>query len=231
MKKKLLLIVGVIVALFIGLVSYYVIIDLKQEDILLKELDEINMLSNESNIDIDKIYNMLDRTVTKDDYAKVERAFKNYLKDSFDNILKISSILEDDRLVNILTAQNYINDGKDFINTKEYIESTINNLKTYKEEYINYFTEEKVMSYVYKYNLDSYYIDLYKNEFVGDIEAQTIDKTVENSIDEVLDFLNLSNQVIDLLRYNQDSWYIEENMIVFNDDKLSNEYDNLINSI
>ena len=221
MKKKLLLIVGVIVALFIGLISYYVIIDLKQEDILLKELDEINMLSNESNIDIDKIYNMLDRTVTKDDYAKVERAFKNYLKDSFDNILKISSILEDNRLVNILTAQNYINDGKDFINTKEYIESTINNLKTYKEEYINYFTEEKVMSYVYKYNLDSYYIDLYKNEFVGDIEAQTIDKTVENSIDEVLDFLNLSNQVIDLLRYNQDSWYIEEDMIVFNDDKLS----------
>lgn len=231
MKKKLLLIVGIIVALFIGLISYYVIIDLKQEDILLKELDEINMLSNESNIDIDKIYNMLDRTVTKDDYAKVERAFKNYLKDSFDNILKISSILEDDRLVNILTAQNYINDGKDFINTKEYIESTINNLKAYKEEYINYFTEEKVMSYVYKYNLDSYYVDLYKNEFVGDIESQTIDKTVENSIDEVLDFLNLSNQVIDLLRYNQDSWYIEEDMIVFNDDKLSNEYDNLINSI
>lgn len=231
MKKKIFIGVGIIVLLVIGVLGYTIVSDLGQEEKLKTELTEINDMSNAQDIDVDAIYERLDRTVTKGDYAKVEKAFKNYLRDNFDNILKITEILNDEKLVTILTAENYLEDGKEFNNTKKYIEETRSNLEKYKQEYKDFFTEEKAMSYINDYGLDSYYTDLYKDEYVGDIESAGADKTVENSIDEIIDLLNISEQVIDLLSENPNNWEIQGDNIVFDNDSLSNQYDNLLNQL
>ena len=217
--------------LFICLIAYYVVVDLNQEKKLKKELDEIYEMTNQENIDVDKIYERLDKIVTKDDYAKVEEAFKQYLKDNFDNSLKIAEILSDERLVTILTANNYLEDGKEFIETKKYIETTRNELENCKQKYNEFFTEEKAMSYIENKNLDSYYVDLYKDEFVGDIESENDDKTVENSINDIIELLDISEEVINLLANNPDSWEINGEYIEFNNNSLSEQYDELINKL
>ncbi len=231
MKKKILIVLGVILLLFICLIAYYVVVDLNQEKKLKKELDEIYEMTNQENIDVDKIYERLDKIVTKDDYAKVEEAFKQYLKDNFDNSLKIAEILSDERLVTILTANNYLEDGKEFIETKKYIETTRNELENCKQKYNEFFTEEKAMSYIENKNLDSYYVDLYKDEFVGDIESENDDKTVENSINDIIELLDISEEVINLLANNPDSWEINGEYIEFNNNSLSEQYDELINKL
>ena len=231
MKKKILIVLGVILLLFICLIAYYVVVDLNQEKKLKKELDEIYEMTNQENIDVDKIYERLDKIVTKDDYAKVEEAFKQYLKDNFDNSLKIAEILSDERLVTILTANNYLEDGKEFIETKKYIETTRNELENKKKKYNEFFTEEKAMSYIENKNLDSYYVDLYKDEFVGDIESENDDKTVENSINDIIELLDISEEVINLLANNPDSWEINGEYIEFNNNSLSEQYDELINKL
>ena len=217
--------------LFICLIAYYVVVDLNQEKKLKKELDEIYEMTNQENIDVDKIYERLDKIVTKDDYAKVEEAFKQYLKDNFDNSLKIAEILSDERLVTILTANNYLEDGKEFIETKKYIETTRNELENCKQKYNEFFTEEKAMSYIENKNLDSYYVDLYKDEVVGDIESENDDKTVENSINDIIELLDISEEVINLLANNPDSWEINGEYIEFNNNSLSEQYDELINKL
>lgn len=93
MKKKVLITVLVIIVILLGVVGYFVISDMIQEDKLKTELQEINDLSNAETIDIDAIDERLDRIVTTGDYAVVEDACKTYLRECVDNILQITDII------------------------------------------------------------------------------------------------------------------------------------------
>lgn len=231
MKKKILIIVGIIILIVIGVIAYFVITDLQQEDKLTAELQEISNLVNSQNIDIDQINERLDRTVTRGDYAVVEQSFKQYLKDNFDVSMKIADILNDEKLTTILTADNYKQDGKDFVETKNYISTTRDQLETYKTEYKDFFTEDKVMSYINDKNLDSYYTDLYKQELVGDIESDNETGLVESAVNDVIGILDIYEEVINFLVDNQNSWNVQDDTIEFTSESLQNQYNSLIDKL
>ena len=230
MKKKIIIVVAVILVAIVGVIGYMVVSDMGQEDKLKTELSEISDLSNAENIDMDEINKRLDRTVTKGDYAKVEDAFKSYLRDNFDNSIEIADLINDERITTLLTAENYKTDGKDFTESKNYILTTKQKLEECKEKYSEYMTKEKAMSYIEDKGLDSYYVDLYEQEYVGDMESAK-DTTVEDSIDEIISLLDTSEKVLNLLSNNQDTWNVEGDNIVFSNDSIRNQYDELINSI
>ena len=230
MKKKIIIAVVVIVVAIIGVLGYMVISDMRQEDKLKTELSEINDLANAETIDMDEINKRLDRTVTTGDYAKVEEAFKSYLRDNFDNSIEIADLINDERITILLTADNYKTDGKDFTESKNYISTTKQKLEECKEKYSEYMTKEKAMSYIEDKGLDSYYVDLYEQEYVGDMDSAK-DTTVEDSIDEIISLLDTSEKVLNLLSNNQDTWNVEGDNIVFSNDSIRNQYDELINSI
>lgn len=230
MKKKIIIVVTVILAAIIGVIGYMVVSDMGQEDKLKTELSEISDLSNAENIDMDEINKRLDRTVTTGDYAKVEEAFKSYLRDNFDNSIEIADLINDERITTLLTADNYKADGKDFTESKNYISTTKQKLEECKEKYSEYMTKEKAMTYIEDKGLDSYYVDLYEQEYVGDMDSAK-DTTVEDSIDEIISLLDTSEKVLNLLSNNQDTWNVEGDNIVFSNDSIRNQYDELINSI
>ncbi len=231
MKKKVFAVLGVLLVLIVGVIVYFVLSDLNQEEKLKNELEEINRLVDSESINMKEINEKLERIVTDGDYAVVERAFKDYLKDNFDNVMEITSLLNDERVTKLLTVENYKNDGKEFLETKSYILSTREQLRNCKDKYIEFFTEDKIMSYINDKGLDSYYIDLYKDEFVGDIENDDSDQIVEGAIDELILLLDRTELVINFLSSNQDDWQIENDHIVFSSDSLSNEYDSLLDQV
>ena len=231
MKKKILIVILIIIVIALIGVGYFVYTDLKQEEKLKIELTELSELSNAQDIDINEINNRLDRIVTKGDYAAVENAFKTYLRENFDNSIQIANILNDEKITTLLTVENYQEDGKDFTNSKEYITTTKATLEDCKNKYTEFLTEEKAMSYINDKGLDSYYTDLYKEEFVGDMSSASQDTTVQDSIDEIIELLNTSEKVLNLLSENQNSWEIDGENIVFDNENLSNQYDELINSL
>lgn len=231
MKKKALIILGIIILIVVGLLAYVVIDDMQQESKLKEELVAINDLASAETIDMDKINEALNRTTTKGDYAVLEKAYKQYLRDSFDNSLEIASLLNDERIVTILTAENYIEDGPEFTETKAYIAETKQNLEDCKNKYYEFFTDEKAMSYVNDKNLDTYYIDFYKNEIAFDLEEAGEDKTVETAINDIIAILDGSEKVIDFLITNSNNWQIVDSNIVFNSDELSQQYDELIQAM
>ena len=230
MKKKIIIAVVVIVVAIIGVLGYMVISDMGQEDKLKTELSEINDLANAETIDMDEINKRLDRTVTTGDYAKVEEAFKSYLRDNFDNSIEIADLINDERITTLLTADNYKTDGKDFTESKNYISTTKQKLEECKEKYSEYMTKGKAMSYIVDKGLDSYYVDLYEQEYVGDMDSAK-DTTVEDPIDEIISLLDTSEKVLNLLSNNQDTWNVEGDNIVFSNDSIRNQYAELINSI
>ena len=230
MKKKVLISIVIIVVILLSIFGYFILKDLKQEQKLLSELDEINTLVNFENINIDEINAKLNSTITNGYYAIVEQAFKSYLKDSFNTSMKIAELLNDERITNILTVENYKKDGKEFKETKEYINTTKQELENCKKEYNGFLTTEKAMSYITDKGLDSYYTDWYRDELVGDMESNQ-DKTVENSIDDIIELLNKSEDIIDFLAQNKNNWQIEGENIVFSNENLFDKYNELLDKL
>ena len=231
MKKKILIVLLIIIVIALVGVGYFVFTDMQQEEKLKTELSELNDLVNAENIDMDAVNEKLDRRITTGDYEKVEDAYKSYLRDNFDNSIQIANILNDEKITTLLTVENYESDGKDFTESKEYITNTRETLEECKAKYTEFLTEEKAMSYINDKGLDSYYTDLYKNEFIGDMSSASQDTTVQNSIDEVITILNTSEEVLNLLSENQNSWEIDGENISFNSESLSNQYDELVKSL
>lgn len=229
MKKKVIFVIIVILLFIIGIIGYMVVSDLRQEDKLMEEVSEINELANAEDIDIDEINERLDRTVTSGDYAKVEVSFKRYLKNTLDNLLEILDIINDERIVTLLSVDNYLSDGKDFISSKKYISSVRNRLEECKKKYTEDMTKDKAMSYISDKGLDSYYTDLYEKKLVDDVIIS--DKTVENSVDELISILDISEDVLNLLSDNSNSWVIDGENIVFSDNNIRSRYEELINQI
>lgn len=231
MKKKVLIIIAIIVAIIVGIITYMLITDLNQESKLKDELNYLDSLVNVENIDLDKIDEILNRTVTKDDYQVVEKAYKSYLNDSFDNIVTITNIINDEKLTNILTVENYQEDGPDFVVSKEYLETSKEVLINSKTNYYSLLSEEKAMSYIDTEGLDSYYIDLYKDELLGDIETESADQTIANSIDDIINIIDISLEALNFLSENKESWIIQNNQIVFDNQDLTDEYNRIIDKL
>ena len=232
MKKKIFITIGVIVAIIIAIIAYMVVSDMIQEKKLNEEFSYVDGLVENEERQTEEIKNALERIVTKGDYAKVETSYKKYLKDIYENIENLTKILEDDEITNSLTAKNYQEDGPEFVKTKEYLSKTKKSLEDGKNTYYELLTEDGAMKYIKTMELDSYYEDIYKNEINGYIsEEEHENKTVEESINDVISLLDTSEKIINFLSDNKDSWTIEDESKVFNTQKLSDEYEKMADEI
>ena len=233
--KKFLKTIAIIIATLIAIIivgfGYFFVQDFKTEDNLKKEFQEINNMINKKNINIEEVNNRLKRTISSGDYEIVEKAYKQYLLDNFNNLIEISEILSDEKLANNLTIDNYKIDGPNFEKTKKYISDTTQKLEICKQKYQEFLTEEKIMSYINEENLHSYYVDFYKNKLVGNLDEIQQDNSLENAINKIIQVLNDSEKIINFLADNKGKWEIQEDGIMFKNERLSNEYKKLIDEI
>ncbi len=229
-KKHIFIIIGVIIGIIAAILTFTVLKDLGEEKKLKQEIDEVVDLLDFENLKMTEIEAKLNRTVTNNDYKIVEKAIKQYLSDSFNVMMEFTEILNDEQLTNILTAENYKQDGKEFTNTKKYISETKSKLENIKNEYQNLLTEDKIMSYINNKNLDSYYIDIYKDQTIPEKEDLE-DQSVQNSIDDLINLLNTSSKIIDFLIQNKTEWIIEKDQILFKNNNLIDEYNRLLSGI
>lgn len=123
MKKKIIIAVVVIVGIIIATIGYFVIKDLSQENILRMEAVELNG-KDEMSDDYMKI-----EIKTTGDYALVETAIKNYMKDYSINFQKSMEVINEDKFSQILSVENYEQDGPNFVETKELIKKEKKALK------------------------------------------------------------------------------------------------------
>lgn len=225
MKKKILIIIGVLILLIAILIAVFVVKDLRQEKTLRDEIASIQELAGSEQMDA--VNEKLGHIVTTGDYAKVEKAVKNYMADNFNNAITIAEVLSDEVLTSALTAENYASDGPDFVKTKLLLSDLQKRLTKAKEEQKRLSTNETVMSYL-KDKEDSYYVDLYK-EIIGEEESAFEDAIeIEQSIDEVLDMVAVEQSVIDFLSENKGQWTVQDGIIAFSDEALNVQYNQLL---
>ena len=232
MKKA---IVGVIIAIVLVAVvgiGILVVNDFRQEDILRQEMLEFENLTRAENIDLDQIDQRIRELKTTGDYGVLEKAMKDYLADVVNVTVSIADILNDERIINALTPENYTEDGPDFVQTKQFLEEAKGKMEQYKTEVLTLLTNEGAMSYIENKNLDDYYIDLYKEIALSEDTAIEEDNAeLEASLDEAMSIIDTESQVINFLAENKSGWEIKGENIVFNSEELQNQYDELVSQI
>lgn len=232
MKKA---IIGVIIAIVLVAVvgiGILVVNDFRQEDILRQEMLEFENLTRAENIDLDQIDQKIREIKTTGDYGVLEKAMKDYLADVVNASVSIANVLNDGRIINALTPENYVEDGPDFVQTKQFLEEAKGEIEQYKEEVLTLLTNEGAMTYIEDKNLDQYYIDLYKEIALSeDTAIEESNTELENSLDEMMKLLDVETQIINFLSENKDGWEIQGENIIFNNQTLQDQYNEYISQI
>lgn len=228
MKNKITIIGIIVIFAIVGVIGYFAMTDLMQGVTLRKEVNTIGQL------DITK--DDIDMTIkTKGDYAVVEKTIKEYMNTYGTNCKQLKNILDDETIAKILTAENYKNDGKEFVASKEYIAKTKSEFNERINTLIEMSTEEKMMKAIEEKQLESSYVDLYKELMLGDeikVDLQEVVKTLEEASKNVNNILDMQEKVIELLVNNKEKWNINNNNeIEFETQKLVDEYNSLINNL
>ena len=232
MKKAIIgVIIAIVVVAIVG-IGILVVNDFKQEDILRQEMLEFENLTRAENIDLDQIDQRIRELKTTGDYGVLEKAMKDYLADVVNASVSNANVLNDERIVNALTPENYAEDGPEFTQTKQFLEQAKSDMEHYKTEVLTLLTNEGAMSYIEDKNLDQYYIDLYKEIALSeDTAIEESNAELESFLDEAMKILDVETQVINFLSENKDGWEMQGENIVFSSEELQNQYNEYISQI
>ena len=228
--KKILIGIGILLALFIILVIAIIIDTNKQENLLDKEINNILNLS--------LLENEVDTTiVTHDEYAVIEKTIKEYVKDYSNQYKVFYNAINNFDFTGMFTIETFLTDGPDFIQSKGSLSQLKNTVNDSLSKIIEMSNKEYIMGLIEKEELDEYYLDLYKSYMFGnDINSfnDTISETVaeiEILNENVNAFLDDCYKMYDFLSENRNYWVIENGVIYFSNDNLIEEYNSLINKI
>ncbi len=226
-RRKFLLIFCFILLDMFLLIGFLVIRDATLLNNLKKEVSTL------SELDITKDrYNS--KIKSRGNYAIVEKAIKEYLDNYAVSLHDVSDIMNDEQLKTILSYDNYLKDGPEFIESLAYLSKTKEKFNKKIDKLINDLDEEIMKNYINKKISDPYYINLYKELMLGDSMVQNFNETrdvlnkLKISVNNVFD---VSLEVLNFLIVNKESWKVEDGEIKFLTNDLYNYYNILINKL
>lgn len=229
MNKNAKVILNILIIILLGLIIFLVIRNNMTQGKLNKEINEIYNLINEKNYDYNEIYNRLNEVKTKNGYAIVEISAKKYLFDYFDKILDINTIMSSKNNDYFLSTENIKNDMPKFEKTKEDIKKNKNDILNLKSDILLDLELKTMMNYIVDENLEDSYLILYQNlEFAKEENIEKRKKEINQVIENYVERLEITEQIINILEANPNSWKIKDDKIVFTDDKLAKQYNDLI---
>lgn len=175
------------------------------------------------NVDRDALYSHLNNRVAGGKYADVENASKEYIIDFHDDVFDTVDKINDDRLINALSAENLAADGPELTETKEYIAQLKAEVEAAKASCIEKSSAEAIASYAEKYGLKGETLDFY-NEIMNISENTESTSEYINSLDKIINNLNTVEAALNLLSENPDSWEVEGDTVYFSTQSLLDEY-------
>lgn len=203
--------------------------------LVMKEFTGKNILKNEVNAlaELDFTKDKYNSDIKSNgEYAVVEEAIKKYLDDYSTEVQNCLRVRYDQKLNNMLTIDNYINDGPLFEESLEYIETLRVNFNYNVDLLMERVTEKEINEYIYGYEVDEDSANLYSNLL---LESNLISKINENQLAlankriMINSYIDTVYNTLTLLKDNAYSYEIIDNKIVFNAVIIENEYYDLIN--
>lgn len=237
MKKglKIGLIIGAIILVIIvivGVGAYFLMNNFMQKTKIAEELSQIEQATQSGEFNMETVSEITGRMVSTGKYAAVEKATKNYAKDLFHKANEMKTLLQDEKMAQILTASNYQADGPEFVESKKYLNETKQKLQDGKAEMLGLIKEEKINSYIENETNDASCIELYKQFLAEDINMpETEKKQLETLIDKTVSTLDIELEILNFLTENNGKWEIQGEQIAFNSNNLVTTYNEFLTKL
>ena len=171
---------------------------------------------------------------TTGSYSKVERSIKKYIYNCSDKYNSINSLLNDKKLKNVLTADNYKKDGPEFKNSIKTINSLKEEYNKKSKQLNNCHNNKKLKANIKSNSLNKKDLSIYNEAMYNSNIMVNLDESLKKankSKARVINVLDKTLEVINVLKSNKGKWEIKKNKIVFNDYKLYEEYNELVKNI
>jgi len=217
-KKVVAIVVVIIIAVLavLGTVGFMFVNDIAQRALIGSEMEAINT-SGKVDTEI--------KSTGK--YADVEKALKDYVVEYQGVALDMAKEYQNEKFTQILSADNYKNDGPEFKESKELIK----NLKAKGDTAKNKLTEMVSNEYKEKRATDSGLSGKYKDLFMDSIQLGDELKEIESTVANVNNYLDKVNDIFDFLSQNKGKWEVKNNQVQFKEMSLLTKYNSLVSLV
>ena len=229
-KKTLVatILMSILIIALIVISYFYNDFNVKQMALLTEEANKILQADLET-------YNIDFEIKTDKNYAKVEKAIKDYtskLKNIYVEMQELASGINPNTIFAVKNIPEKKLEGIDKI-IDEYKEKSQNLIA----EYENLITEESIQEYINNSDISTrqdYYRNLYNEIMLSDImkkQYEDLDEKIKNEKARLYDKLNKIEKMKTFLEENEDSWIINGEQIQFTNLNRMTEYYSLFNQV
>lgn len=231
-KKKKTIIIIAIIALIILSIIIKLSVDFYKENKLKNEVKEIVEILKKDPNNNERINEILNRTIIKSGkYNIVETSIKKYYKDLYSDYSNLLFIIDDQNFTNYLSESSLKENRPSFINTKNNITNTYNQIDALYIEVENQVTEMSIkLPYISEYDVSTYYKELYLSLIDDNLGTEFLNN-IEIDKNKAKEKLAIYEEAIQYLSTYNNKWSIKNGSIVFEDLSYTTEYETIINKL
>ena len=169
--------------------------------------------------------------VTSGEFAVVEETVKEFFKEYSDLRQQFMEKVNDSQLQSILTTENYEQDGPEFTESINYINTTKGEFNNIADELLHLLSIENIEARIKDKDIGDYYKDLYKGYFIDNNDlSTTFQETYQDTVYDKTLMNNLYDNEIKILNFlteNKEHWEVLDNKLTFDDQELANTFNEM----
>ena len=138
--------------------------------------------------------------------------------------------VNDEKLEEILKTENYNEDGPEFTESINYLNTSKEEFNNISEELLDLLSKENIVSRIENESIGDYYKDLYKGYF---LEGDELSNTFKESYQDIKDVQSIMNNLYDneinilsFLTENKEHWEVLDDKLTFDNQELADSYNN-----
>ncbi len=178
-----------------------------------------------------KIDEVLSRTVSAGDYAKVEKSLKTYVSDLYKNITDIKSIADSEIVYDALNG-DYLKKNRGNLDTiVTELKDTNTKVEQLSMDYERLYSEAGVMEYVKDQNLNENFSSLYAENAKLFYDDNALRKDFDSTLNVMRATIRVEIEATDFLKKHLSDWEIRDGVLKFKNGNTEKAYYKILEKV
>lgn len=178
-----------------------------------------------------KVAEVLDRTVSSGNYAKVEMGLKQYVGDLIDNINSIDDVAGNGVVYDSLEA-SHLDKNKDNLDTTiSELEEAARRVEVLAADTEKLYSETGAMEYVKDKGLNESYEKLFADNVKAFYDDENLRANYTNTLTLLKGSIKVEIEAVIFLKEHKTGWEIKDGKLHFLDDNLAKQYKDILESV
>ena len=179
----------------------------------------------------EKIDEVLQRTVSSGNYAKVEKSLKSYVGDLVSNINDIKAVTDDEAVYDSLEGTYLAKNADKLDDTIAKLTEASKKVDELTENANKLYNEEDVKAYIADQQLGESYSKLFIENAKLFYDDDELRDNYSNTLKLLRSSIKVEIEAVGYLKNHRSDWEIKDGKLVFKNDAASNEYTKILEKV